>query len=138
LIIPSRVHEERGAVAVEFALISTLLIMLVLGIIEFGRSYSQYEVFLNAAREGARKGAVRATTGEIQQAVKDGAVGYPLSEFPPAVTVNGAVPAADPPCSDDTVGQDLRVSWNQVFKIQVPFLPDLSTTVKIRGVFRCE
>lgn len=120
----------------EFAIIASLLLMVVFGIIEFGRTYSQYEVFLNAAREGARKGAVRATTGEIDQAVSDASVGYPRSE-PPTITVNGA-PPGDPPCSDDTVGQDLKVSWKQLFKMQIPFVPALNATVTIRGVFRCE
>lgn len=110
--------------------------MLVFGIIEFGKTYSQYQVFLNAAREGARKGAVRADKATILDAVNDGAVGYPISG-PVSITVDNA-PASDPPCNDDSVGQDLRVSWNQVFAIQVPFLPDLNPTVKIRGVFRCE
>jgi Flp pilus assembly protein TadG len=123
-------------VAVEFAIISVLLVMLVFGIVEFGTTYSKYQVFLNAAREGARNGAVRATTSEIDQAVADAAAGYPRSE-PPTITVNGSG-AGDPPCNDDTVGQDLKVSWNQLFAMQIPFLPDLSATVNIRGVFRCE
>jgi Flp pilus assembly protein TadG len=140
-LIRSRIHalrEERGAVAVEFALISILLFMLVFGIIEFGRSYSQYEVFLNAAREGARKAAVRKSVAEINQAVSDGAVGYPLSQYPPDISRNGAPTLEDPPCNDDTVGQDLKVSWDQNFNINVPFLPDLNATVNIKGVFRCE
>jgi hypothetical protein len=136
LTIHHPIHDERGAVAVEFAIISTLLIMLVFGIVQFGTTYSQYQVFLNAAREGARKGAVRATVAEIDQAVADASSGYPRSE-PPSITVNGG-PPSDPPCNDDTVGQDLRVSWPQGFSIQIPFLPDLSATVNIRGVFRCE
>jgi TadE-like protein len=121
---------------VEFAIIASLLVMLVFGIIEFGKTYSQYQVFLNAARQGARKGAVRASEAEINQAVSDAAVGYDLSE-PPKITVAGGSPD-DPPCNDNTVGEDLKVSWKQVFSIQIPFLPDLSPTVNIRGVFRCE
>jgi TadE-like protein len=129
-------HEERGAVVVEFAIISALLLMLVFGIIEFGKTYSQYEVFLNAARQGARTGAVREDQGAILDAVKRSAVGYQITG-PISITVKDA-PAGDQPCDDATVGQDLKVSWDQVFSIQIPFLPDLSPTVKIRGVFRCE
>jgi TadE-like protein len=137
LTLPSQgIHDERGAAAVEFAIVASLLVMLVFGIIEFGKTYSEYQVFLNAARQGARKGAVRAPTEEINKAVSDASVGYPRSE-PPTITVEGASPG-DPPCNDDTVGQDLKVSWNQVFSINIPFLPDLSPTVNIRGVFRCE
>ena len=51
-------HAERGAVAVEFALILPLLLMLVLGIIEFGFGYHAWDATQNAGREGARLGAV--------------------------------------------------------------------------------
>lgn len=136
MTIPSRIHEERGAVVVEFAIIATLLVMLVFGLIEFGKTYSQYEVFLNAAREGARKGAVRADKPTILDAVNSAAVGYPITG-PVSITVNEA-PAGDQPCNDDNVGDDLKVSWDQEFSIQIPFLPDLTPTVTIRGVFRCE
>ena len=43
-------RREHGAAAVEFAIVSTVLFMIVFGIIEFGRTYSQYEVMQGAAR----------------------------------------------------------------------------------------
>lgn len=49
---------ERGAVAVEFAILAPVLIMLVLGIIEFGRAYNTQITLSNAAREGARVMAI--------------------------------------------------------------------------------
>jgi Flp pilus assembly protein TadG len=49
---------ERGAVAVEFALLAPILIMLLLGIMEFGRAYNTQMVLTNAAREGARVMAI--------------------------------------------------------------------------------
>jgi type II secretory pathway pseudopilin PulG len=132
-----RINQDRGAVAVEFALIASLLVMLIFGIVEFGTAYSQYQVFQNAARQGARAGAVRGTSSKIDQAVSEASAGYELSN-PPAITVNDSAPASDPPCDDTSVGEDLKVSWNQVFTIDIPFLPDMSATVNIRGVFRCE
>lgn len=49
---------ERGAVAVEFALLAPVLIMLLLGIMEFGRAYNTQVMLSNAAREGARAMAI--------------------------------------------------------------------------------
>jgi Flp pilus assembly protein TadG len=49
---------ERGAAAVEFALILPVLILLVLGLIEFSRVYNIQISLSNAAREGARTMAV--------------------------------------------------------------------------------
>lgn len=49
---------QRGAAAVEFALVLPLLLMLVLGAIDWGWYFFVREVVTNAAREGARAGAV--------------------------------------------------------------------------------
>jgi len=51
-------HEERGAAAVEFALVMTPLLLLALGGIDFGHYFYVREVVVNAAREGARAGAI--------------------------------------------------------------------------------
>jgi Flp pilus assembly protein TadG len=47
-------RSESGAEVIEFALTLPLLLLVVLGIIEFGFVFQQYEVVTNAAREGAR------------------------------------------------------------------------------------
>jgi Flp pilus assembly protein TadG len=52
--IGSRVRCERGAELIEFALTLPILLLVVLGIIEFGFVFREYEVVTNAAREGAR------------------------------------------------------------------------------------
>jgi Flp pilus assembly protein TadG len=48
---------ERGAVAVEFALVMPLLVMLLVGAVTSGWSYSKALGITNAVREGARFGA---------------------------------------------------------------------------------
>jgi hypothetical protein len=45
---------ENGSQLVEFALVLPLLLLVVLGIAEFGFIFQRYEVLTNAAREGAR------------------------------------------------------------------------------------
>lgn len=45
---------ERGAVAVEFAILAPVLIMILMGIMEFGRVYNTQATLTNAAREGVR------------------------------------------------------------------------------------
>jgi Flp pilus assembly protein TadG len=54
-----RLHRERGAVAVEFALVLPLLLLLVLGGIDWGYYFFAGEIAANAAREGARAGAIQ-------------------------------------------------------------------------------
>ena len=45
---------ERGAELVEFAFVFPTLLLVMLGIIDFGFLFQRYEVVTNAAREGAR------------------------------------------------------------------------------------
>ena len=47
-------RSESGAELIEFSLTLPLLLLIVLGIIEFGFVFREYEVVTNAAREGAR------------------------------------------------------------------------------------
>ncbi|MFA7403997.1 MAG: TadE/TadG family type IV pilus assembly protein [Pelobacteraceae bacterium] len=49
---------ERGQALVEFALILPFLLLLLFGVIEFGRALFQKNMTVNAARSGARAGAV--------------------------------------------------------------------------------
>lgn len=51
-------RDERGQALVEFALVVPLLLMLVIGVFEFGRAYNVYQVITDAAREGARTAVV--------------------------------------------------------------------------------
>ena len=49
-------HRTKGAVAVEFAIIGTLFLLLIAGIIDFGHAYYMKQAITNASREGARYG----------------------------------------------------------------------------------
>jgi hypothetical protein len=53
-----RLRSERGQSFVEFAFIMPFLVFLVLGIVQFGRALHNYLVIADAARVGARAGAV--------------------------------------------------------------------------------
>jgi Flp pilus assembly protein TadG len=56
-----RVHDrvrDRGAAAVEFALVLPLLMLLVLGCVDWGYYFYIDQLVTNGAREGARAGAV--------------------------------------------------------------------------------
>jgi Flp pilus assembly protein TadG len=50
----SRLASERGAELIEFAITLPVLLLIGLGIIDFGLLFQRYEVITNAAREGAR------------------------------------------------------------------------------------
>lgn len=53
MVIRAR-HRERGAAAVEMAIVLPLLLLLLGGIVDFGRAFYTKNILTNAAREGAR------------------------------------------------------------------------------------
>jgi len=61
---------RRGAAAVEFAIVLPVFVILVFGMIEYGRMVMVQQVITNASREGARKAVLDgATTSSVQSAV---------------------------------------------------------------------
>lgn len=65
---------QSGAAAVEFALVFPLLVVFLMGIIDFGRAWHRNQVITDAAREGARWAVVKdgATKAEtVTQIVQD-------------------------------------------------------------------
>jgi Flp pilus assembly protein TadG len=72
---------QRGAVAVEFALLLPILVMLSFGIIEFSSAYHDESVAADAARAGARVGSAMATQAGMPAAVVS-AVNSAVSTLP--------------------------------------------------------
>ncbi len=68
-------HGDRGAVAIEFALVLPLLFALLLGIIDFGFVFNGKISVTNAAAEGARVLALGGSSDEVEQRVQDALVG---------------------------------------------------------------
>jgi Flp pilus assembly protein TadG len=61
---------RRGAAAVEFAIVLPVFVILVFGMIEYGRMVMVQQVITNASREGARRAVLDgATTSSVQSAV---------------------------------------------------------------------
>lgn len=65
---------QRGAVAVEFAIVLPVLLTLVLGIMEFGRAYNAQISLTNAAREGVRVMAISNDPAAAKAATMNAAV----------------------------------------------------------------
>ena len=65
-----RMQSERGAEVVEFALVLPVLLLLGLGICDFGMLFQRYEIVTNAAREGARAAAVGLSPQQVETVVE--------------------------------------------------------------------
>ena len=118
-----RGHAEDGAVAVEFALILPVLILIVLGIIEFGFAFNTQIALTQAAREGVRVEALETGDGESTA----------LSAFI-ATNVGGGTPSVGVQ-SCDGGGDDARLSLTLPYEpIVLPLGP---FTLDAEAVMRC-
>jgi Flp pilus assembly protein TadG len=57
-----RYRSQKGAALLEAAITIPLILMVCVGIFEFGRAYQTWQVLTNAAREGARAAIIVGTT----------------------------------------------------------------------------
>ena len=128
--------DERGAAAVEFAIVLPILVVILFGVIEFGIVMTKLVTYVSAAREGARYAAVhcepehsQCQTQYVRDRVINAANGYPVDTTAFSVSTDCTLP---PP------GQLVRVSWTQPISLEIPMLPDMSFTKTIEGSFRCE
>ena len=127
--------DDRGAVAVEFALLVPLLVVILFAIIAVGIALFRVVNYTSAAREGARYAAVHCrpaatvcTQDLIVARVTQAANGNP---------VGPGAPIADRDCSV-TPGEPVTVSWEQTIPVHIPLVPDLTFTMTVAGTFRCE
>ena len=121
-------QDERGAAAVEFALVAPLLLLMVLGIAEFGRAYHVQTTLSQAAREGVRVMALQNDPAGAVAATRAAAPDLTLTNItviPSSCVANGTAPAATA-----TVTVTLRLAFaTRLFGTGV--------TLTGRGVMRC-
>ena len=84
---------DRGSVAVEFALLLPVLLLLIFGVIDFGRAINAQITLTQAAREGVRLAALGYSTAAVTTRAQSAATG--LSPVP-TVTVTPAPLRARP------------------------------------------
>jgi Flp pilus assembly protein TadG len=86
---------RRAAVAVEMAVVTPLLLTMLFGIIEFGWLFTVRSTLVNAAREGARLGALQdVTASEVEARVRESLVAMQLDDN---CTVNVTEPTPESP-----------------------------------------
>jgi Flp pilus assembly protein TadG len=67
-----RMQGEKGAALIEAAVTIPLILLISVGIFEFGRAYQTQQVLTNAAREGARVAVIEGTTdADVRTRVRD-------------------------------------------------------------------
>jgi Flp pilus assembly protein TadG len=116
----TRVNSERGTALLEVAMTLPVLLLVTVGIMEFGRAYQTQQVLTNAAREGARVAVLPVSpTGAVQARVTNylaaGQIGNPTSA---QVTVSPTVISMGGTAT--TAGSKVTVSYPYTFMVLRP------------------
>jgi len=122
-----RAWRDRGSAAVEFALVMPVLLVLVLGIVEFGRAYNVQTTVSAAAREGARVMALQSSPSDARAAA--------VAAAAPAVTLSaGQISVSPSTCVGAAGTATVIVTYPMTF---ITNFFGASITLTGKGVMRC-
>jgi Flp pilus assembly protein TadG len=103
---------RRGAAAVEFAIVLPVFVILVFGMIEYGRMVMVQQVITNASREGARRAVLDgATTSSVQSAVTTYLTNAAVNGGSAAVSPDPTAAASGDPVTVTVTIPFSAVSW---------------------------
>jgi len=127
-----RARRSRGQAMVEFTLILPLLLLLILGIYQFGQTYADYIQVTNAARDGGRKALVSRSdasgVADVVTAAKNAT--WWLDKNQTTVTVSPGQPW--------TTGQTVTVTVTYPYSINLLGFVVASGTLKSATTVRME
>ncbi|MFP5219097.1 MAG: TadE/TadG family type IV pilus assembly protein [Actinomycetes bacterium] len=125
-------RSDDGAAAVEMALVLPVLLLVLCGIIDFGRAYNAKVTLTHAAREGVRVWALTAPSDPATASANAEATTQAAATGLTGVTVT--TPA------DCTFGTATTLTATADFSYITPLIADLApgtTTLTAEGVMRC-
>lgn len=127
--------KERGAVAVEFALILPIFLALILGVVEYGRAFSIQVSMAQGAREAARDMAINYSKTGSLDAAKQTAIDA-AAPIASVKTTDISVSTCASAGADAVVVINSDVNYLTGLPTLMPFLPDIMK-ISARGVMRC-
>jgi Flp pilus assembly protein TadG len=159
----ARHNGERGASAVEFAIVLSILMLFVFGTIQFGVAFNRAQGLNAAVREGARTASVGGSQSQIKTRVNQAQSLFDPSDIRIKIdysTDNGATYQAaicddaisgsectastgQSPCGRTGIGNLVRVNATVPgaggkYAIIIPLWGNADITFTAAGVFRCE
>lgn len=107
---------ERGATAVEFAIVVPLLLLILLGLVDFGRLF-YVQISLNAAsREGARASSLSESAADVTSIVQASSPGAAQLGFPGSTDLS----VVQTPCDPAAKGELTSVTVSTNFRFFTP------------------
>jgi Flp pilus assembly protein TadG len=134
------IRDRRGQALVEFALILPIILLLVVGMLEFARAWNLHQVMTDAAREGARRAVLADTKspkGQTQDSVRAAMWTY-LARFgyDPHYSSIMSASTITPVDSFKVTGANITINLACPYRFWV--LPWVSITMRTRFTMRNE
>ena len=136
----NRRRRERGAAAVEMAIVLPVLLLVMGGIVDFGRALFTQNIATNAAREGVRMRALGYTTAQATTRINQSMVGVSAPSYAVVytlvqgtagtLTANGACPSA-PTITDRQRVTVTLSNFDWIFPLPLT-PPDLTAQAEMR------
>ena len=106
---------RRGAAAVELAVVLPIFILMVFGIIEFGRAIMVHQILVNASREAARYAVVpNATQTVMNNKISQYMTAADITGYTTGIQINGTVGTLASAASDDEIRVVISVPYSNV------------------------
>lgn len=137
----SPLRGERGAAAVEFAILTPLLFLILFGILEFGLAFLNVQSIRTGVREGGRAAAVGAPVSTTQQKTVAASSGSIPTGHGSLVQVSSSMSGR---CTANNIGDDVVVSYDTAnlpgggIIVDIPLVPRFTLTPVLSATFRCE
>jgi len=113
-------NNQKGQALVEFALVFPILLLLVMGILQFGMMLNSYLSIENASREGARAGIVGSSDSEIRNTI---------ISTSPSLDPNKLTVTITPAEANRKSGNTLTVKVTYNYNLTVPIISSLFNNV---------
>ncbi len=137
----SNERPDRGAAAVEFALVLPLVLFILFGVVDFGRAYMAQIALTQAAREGVRVAALDPAIPAADVEARVDAAATPLDASKVSATLVTS-------CAGATAGSNAEVTASMTFEFVTPIgavaqlvggSGSLGNNINLvgRGVMRC-
>ena len=121
-------RNRRGAVLIEFVMISMLLLLSIIGVMEFGRAVWVHNSLSHAAREGARWAIVRGNqSGRVADTAAVSSYVLTKTSTRPVAVSTVWSPNKDP-------GSTVTVTVQHSFRAVVPIIPTITLGSRSRMV----
>lgn len=118
-----RRRSQRGQSLVETALVLPVLLIIVLGIFDFGRAIFAYNAVSNSAREGVRLAIVKQNSTEVEAEAKRSAIGLDPNQIDVTFSI--------PDCGTVLVGCTAQVKVDHQWTAITPIIGNLVGPIQL-------